>query len=224
MRGLIGKKDVLRHPVVVIRGFGWKAFFRAVAAPPGRTFLEVISVGIPRPSTPQEIELSAQLDKMISFELRCSHIYARMAEIFRDRWGLARDFFRNLSEQEEGHAEILRITKVEVSRRSLWKILIPVKAEVIEKTDKLLSDVEWSLREPEKLTIEQGLENVERLESSEINMVFDFLLHSVSSPFIKKIYKMVPTLADHHTYLNSLLPLLKEEAAYERNLRKRSGQ
>lgn len=223
MQGLIGKKDVLKHPGTVIHGFGWKVFIRTLAAPPGHTFLEIISEGIPHPTAPKEIELSLQIDKLVSFELRCAHIYARLAEIFRERWGLARDFFRTLSEQEEGHAEILRITKVELARRRLWNTLVPIDTVVIEKTDKMLSKIEWALREPEKLDFSKALQFVEEMESSEINIVFDFLLHSVSSPFLKKIYRLIPSIADHKTYLNSLLPVLKEEEASERNMRHRNS-
>lgn len=220
MRGLIGKKDVLCHPFLVIQGFGWKVFLRTLRAPAGLTFLEIISEGIPNPSKPHELELSQQLDKLISFEIRCSQFYSKMSEIFRNHWGLAPDFFRNLSEQEEGHAEILRIAKVEISRHYLWNTVLPIKPGLMEKTDRMLSEVEGLLRLPEKLDIKKGLEAVERLESSEINTVFDDLLHSIHTPFLKKIYRIVPALSDHQTYLDSLLPLLKEEAAYEKNLRR----
>jgi hypothetical protein len=42
--GLIRARDVLRHPILVIRGFGWRCFFRcldAAAHRSGATFLAV---------------------------------------------------------------------------------------------------------------------------------------------------------------------------------------
>jgi hypothetical protein len=42
--GLIRARDVVRHPVLVIRGFGWRCFFRCLSAAAhgsGATFLAI---------------------------------------------------------------------------------------------------------------------------------------------------------------------------------------
>jgi len=106
MRGMIGRKDVLAHPVVVIRGFGLKVFLKTLISPRSRTFLEVISEGIPRPASEAQIRVAEFLDKLVSYELRTAHIYARMAHQFQDR-GDAKTFFLTLSLQEEGHQHFL---------------------------------------------------------------------------------------------------------------------
>lgn len=220
MRGLIGKKDVLAHPVVIIRGFGWKTFCRCLASSSGTTFLEIISEGIPRPASPREIELSHQMDRLISFELRNAQIYAKMAGMFYPL-GEVREFFRTLTDQEEGHAEILRITKVEVARRRLWNTLVPIKLEMMEKIDQKLTEVEERLADPKKLDLTHALHLVEDLEASEINIVFDFLLHSIQTPFLRRSHFLIPSVADHQTYLNSMLPSLKQAEAHAEHLRKR---
>lgn len=217
MRGLIGKKDVLLHPLTVIRGFGWRVLLQTLVAARGRTFLEIISEGIPHPATPREIELSLQMDTLVSFEIRGAHIYARMADLFQ-KMREVRQFFLTLSGQEEGHAEILRITKVELARRQLWQTLVPIKLGLFEKIDRELAEVEEGLRYPQKMELKEALTAVEKLEASEINIVFDFLLHSVHTPFLKKIYYMIPSLADHQTYLNTLIPLFKQEILHKEHL------
>jgi hypothetical protein len=42
--GFIRARDVVRHPVLVVRGFGWRCFFRCLSAAARRshaTFLDV---------------------------------------------------------------------------------------------------------------------------------------------------------------------------------------
>jgi hypothetical protein len=44
MSGVIQARDVLRHPILVISGFGWRCFFRCVNAAvhrSGATFLSI---------------------------------------------------------------------------------------------------------------------------------------------------------------------------------------
>lgn len=43
MVGAIGKWEVLSHPVVTIRCFGWAVFFRAMFASPDQTFLSLLT-------------------------------------------------------------------------------------------------------------------------------------------------------------------------------------
>lgn len=45
MRGIITGRDVLGHPVLVVRGFGWRVFLRCIVAAcrrDDRTFLSLI--------------------------------------------------------------------------------------------------------------------------------------------------------------------------------------
>ncbi len=220
MKGLIGRKDVLLHPWTVIRGFGLKVFLKTAFAPGHATFLEVISEGIPKPVSPEEIQITLLLDKLISFELRTSHIYARLGTMFKEHDG-ANTFFHTLSIQEQGHAEILRIVKVEVARLKLWDEVKPISTEVVDKIDKDLSHLEWDIRHPETLSYKESLKIVESLESSEINVVFDFIHHSIQTPFLRKSHRLIPSIAEHHSYLNTMLPELMEEEVREEHLRHR---
>ena len=43
MLGSIRKRDVLAHPIVTIRCFGWHVFFRALMASRDQTFLSLLA-------------------------------------------------------------------------------------------------------------------------------------------------------------------------------------
>ena len=43
MVGVIRKRNILAHPIVTIHCFGWRVFIRALLAPPGTTFLTLVT-------------------------------------------------------------------------------------------------------------------------------------------------------------------------------------
>jgi hypothetical protein len=43
MGGYIRKREVLRHPILIIRSFGWRVFVRCLRADRDTTFLSVLS-------------------------------------------------------------------------------------------------------------------------------------------------------------------------------------
>ncbi len=224
MRGVIRKKDILSHPWVVIQGFGLKLFWQTLTAPNSSTFLELISEGLPKPVSEKELELTAQLDKLVSFELRCALIYSQCRERFW-HFSAARHLFLNLSYQEETHAEMIRIVKVEIARKNLWDFVNPIPKEKFVKVEQVLSEIEGSLKNGGDFSLARGIAVVETLESRENDVVFEFLLHfhkAVETPFIRKLHKIIPSIADHHAYLNSALPEIKETLAIEeRSAKKR---
>lgn len=224
MRGLITKKDVLFHPCVVISSFGFKIFIRSLAAPRGLTFLEVISEGIPHPASPAQVEMTQQIDRLAAYELQCSSIYGYLGEIFSASPQI-RNFFRTLSYQEQGHSEILRLAKVEMARRNLWpraKLLDPA---TMHKLEQMLIHLDLELKKEEKPTLKKALQVIETIEASEKEMLFDFLHHFhevVQIPFLRKIHRIIPSFADHQSYINTMLPLLKEMETHEERARKRN--
>ena len=42
MGGVICKREVLRHPIIILRGFGWRVFLRCLVARKGQTFLGIL--------------------------------------------------------------------------------------------------------------------------------------------------------------------------------------
>jgi len=43
MGGYIRKTEVLRHPLIIVRAFGWRVFFRCLLARRGATFLGILT-------------------------------------------------------------------------------------------------------------------------------------------------------------------------------------
>jgi hypothetical protein len=48
MSGLIRARDVVRHPVLVVRGFGWRCLFRCLNAAARRSGATFLSLAIER--------------------------------------------------------------------------------------------------------------------------------------------------------------------------------
>lgn len=223
MKGMIRARDVIAHPAVVIRGFGLKVFLRALLAPKERTFLEIISEGIPHPASPEERAITQQLDRLVLQEIHCSKIYKYFADHFLN-FPDARQFFQTLSFQEEAHAEIIRVAKVEIARRKIWPQGDLIAPDILEKTDAMLARLDAGLRQTPRPTLKQALEMLEEMEATEREMVFAFLRHFhdvVQFTFIQKMHLLIPSFADHNAYLNTMLPQLKEMATRDARQQKR---
>ena len=67
MLGAIRSRDILSHPVITVRSFGWRIFFRAVFSGRNRTFLSTLYKAgfFQNPALPVELEegLRAYLDE-----------------------------------------------------------------------------------------------------------------------------------------------------------------
>ncbi len=46
MSGLIRARDVVRHPVLVVRGFGWRCLFRCLSAAAHRSNTTFLSLAL----------------------------------------------------------------------------------------------------------------------------------------------------------------------------------
>ncbi len=73
MIGVIRGRDILAHPLVTIRCFGWRTFFQALFAGQGRTFLSLLQQA--RHAEESASKLSALVDQCIDLELRAKRVY-----------------------------------------------------------------------------------------------------------------------------------------------------
>ncbi len=212
MRGLIGKKDILRHPIIAIQGYGWQTFYDVLKAPKETTFLEVLSKNIPPILEPVQKQVTDQLNVLIHFESQISSIYFNLMEKFT-HIPEVRKFFKTLSYQEEAHSEILRIVKVEVARLNLWNNVKLLEQDKLDPATKLIQSIQHQLSQPALVSLEKALIFVDKLEKMEDDLIFPFLhrfYKAVQTPFLKRIDRIIPSFANHHEYLNSELPYLKE--------------
>ena len=178
MQGLITRVQVLAHPIVIVESFGVKVLVRALFADARETFLEIVSrcaeeeahVGM------EELRLARTVKRFVGFECRVRDVYRRLADRFPDDPEAAR-FFATLSRHEEGHAIVLSRVRREIGRGHLWKESKDVHATAVEVFEARLQACEEEVHRGIELA--RALQVVERIERSEINVVFDTLNNSV---------------------------------------------
>ena len=117
MIGAIRRRDILAHPVVTIRCFGWRVFLSTLFADRDQTFLSLlVRAGALQPhesKTPETVE------RCIKLEFQAQRIYHRLAGRFLGSQPIS-DMFDALAYQEQTHAELLRLCH-EAAVRSSWE-------------------------------------------------------------------------------------------------------
>ena len=117
MVGVIDHWDILTHPIVTIRSFGWRVFFRAIEPWQGRPLLSLLrEAGY---FGAEDSNVSTILERCVALELRAKRIYNVLARTFADH-GLIGPFFAGLVEQEQYHADLLQICRA-AALRCRWK-------------------------------------------------------------------------------------------------------
>jgi rubrerythrin len=182
MIGAIRTWDVLRHPIVTIRCFGWKTYLRALMAGPKQTFLSLLNdYSFFGSADSQAADIVKQC---IDLELRANRLYLALAEATADSRPLA-EFFAELAEQEQEHADLLQLC-LAASNHVGWRHKdLPIWRNSIARLSQEMCEIEAiapAIHDPEvamRLVIE--------LESSEVNQVFLGLIAASNSEFVKKL-------------------------------------
>ena len=117
MVGVIRRRNVLAHPIVTIRCFGWQVFFRALIAGHSRTFLSLLAET--KGFQPPTVKVPELVGRCVKLELQAERIYESLAGRFVDNERTS-DFLSALARQEQSHAELLRLCR-EAAGRSVWK-------------------------------------------------------------------------------------------------------
>jgi hypothetical protein len=203
MVGVINHWDILAHPVVTIRSFGWGVFFRAVGPWQSRPFLSLLR-DIGRFGTTAS-KVSTILDRCIGLELRAKRIYEALAKTFRRDESVG-PFLAGLAEQEQYHADLLAVCRAAAIRAG-WK------ANLFNPWDAYLTPLEQQMDATEATvsethSAEAALQLVVQIESSEINEVFDAALAATDSAFVKKLRPFQRAMESHIAHLIEQLPEL----------------
>ena len=215
MVGVICTRDILFHPFVTVRVFGWRVFFRAVFESQETTFLSLLQRdGIFAATTSQEPEL---IERCVSLELQSAAIYHSLAERFR----ASRPFFAfliELADEEQEHADLLRVCKVFASqgrfvqdRFSPWHDYVPLLEQQMQQAVAALDEIK-SLDDVVRLILQ--------IEGSEINRVFLGIVQATDSPFVEKLGPFRRAVKHHIGYIcKSISRLTPSAAAACRELR-----
>jgi rubrerythrin len=203
MVGVITGRDILAHPVVTIRCFGWQVFFKAVAPWQGGTFLSLLrSAAFPKVATSN---VPTILECCIGLELRAKRIYKALARAFDDQ-GLVGPFFAGLAVQEQYHADLLELARA-AAMRSGWKAnLFNPWQDYLPRLEQQMDATEAAVAEID--SIDAALQLVIQIESSEINQVFRAALAATDAAFVKKLKPFRKAMEAHMTHLVERIPEL----------------
>lgn len=202
MEGAICKRDILAHPIVTIRSFGWRVFVRALLAGPEVTFLALLmDTGALQPAVGG---FPALIDRCVNLERVAMRIYRTLANRF-ETLPAAHEFFINLANQERGHADLLELVSMEADRMGEnGGGFNPFWEDAISRAERHLSEIEVSLAAIERL--EDALQTVIRAESSEINKIFAGLVATSESDFVRAVdvFRMAGEM--HLAYIRERIP------------------
>ena len=210
MVGVICRRNILAHPFVTIRCFGWRVFFRALIAGHGRTFLSLLAdtKGL-RPPTVKVPEL---VERCVKLELQAKRIYEWLAGRFLDH-KLVSDFFATLARQEETHAELLGLCR-EAASRTVWKEgCFAACRDSIPLLERQMENIESSLESLDSVT--DALRVVIQIESSEVNQVFESVVAASGSVFVKKLLAFQNVAENHIACICEEIPKLQPDLADE---------
>ncbi|MFZ1934802.1 MAG: hypothetical protein WCB27_22885 [Thermoguttaceae bacterium] len=211
MIGAIRTWDIVFHPLVTVRCFGWKTLFRAVLAGNNRTFLSLLSEsGVLCPADP---EAAAILKQCVDLELRAENIYLTLAESTLDEPVLSL-FFATLAQQEQHHAELLRLCAV-ASLYGGWRISdLLVWRDDVARLDQEMREAETLLSAVKD--VDDALRLVIQIESSEVNRIFLATMAASNSVFVQKLRPFQDAVEKHFNYIASQLAVLAPHLSFKR--------
>jgi hypothetical protein len=204
MFGAVRKRDILAHPCVTIRCFGWSVFFRALVAGRDRTFLSLLAdtSAFRTPTRP----VPEILGRCVGLESGARRIYEVLAERFHDREPVGQ-FFRDLAQQEDEHAEMLELCRELAGREGWLERVFAPWAEAVPRLEQAMGDAERSLADVK--CVEDGLLLVLEIEGSEVNQLFEAVIGATDSGFVRYLRPFQSTVAKHLEYICARIPQLE---------------
>ena len=198
MIGAIRTRDVVFHPFVTIRCFGWKTFFRAIMARRAETFLSLLHDRDVFGNKDRTAD--AFLRQCFKLELRAKSVYCTLAETMCDRPAIA-EFLGTLAEQEQEHADLLQLCRA-ASNGSSWEleILLPWR-DSLDRLDREMDEAEAMV--PTVNDVDDVMRLVLQIELSEVNHVFLAAMTASNSTFVKNLRPFQTAVETHIAYIAS---------------------
>lgn len=179
VQGAIRKRDVVSHPVAIIKCFGWDVFVRSLLAGRDQTFLSIVAQ-----TMLVVVELPEFIKRAVQLELGAMEIYRSLSERFASSEPVSR-FFAELADQEKGHAELLRLCHSSADRQ-IWGegYFEPWRDPVDRLEDRMRT---FERRADQIVSVTDALRLVIEVESSEINDVFRAMVESSQSRLVREV-------------------------------------
>lgn len=206
MIGAICRQDILSHPVITIRCFGWQVFFKALLAGQRQTFLSLLTETPVLQAPPQKVpEL---VERCIGLELRAARVYESLARRF-GQLDSAEAFFATLARQEKDHAELLGLCRA-AARRGEWdaKHFDPWR-DAVPALEEQLREAESRAESLDRLS--DALRLVIQLEASEINRVYSGIVAASDSDFVRTMRVFCDAGREHISYVSRCISEMDPE-------------
>jgi hypothetical protein len=204
--GAICKLDILAHPVVTIRCFGWTVFFKALVAGRRQTFLSLLAESHALlPATEKVPEL---VDRCIGLELCAARIYGSLAQRF-DQPESARRFFETLARQERDHADLLGLCRAAAARGEWDDRHFEPWRDAVPTLEKKMRELEPRADSLDRLT--DALRLVVQIESSEVNGIYLGIVAASDSDFVRGLRVFHETGLGHISYICERIPEMEPE-------------
>jgi hypothetical protein len=201
MVGVIRKRDIIAHPVVTIRCFGWPVFLKALTAGRSRTFLSLlVESSALRPPT---VEVPELIGHCAELELQAQRIYESLAERFADREPVRR-FFETLADQEHTHFEMLELCRELAGHEGWLEEHFAPWRDAVPRLEQQMDGAEASLEDLDDLA--DALRLVILIEGSEINRVFDSVVSATDSAFVRQFRAFETAGEKHISYISDRIP------------------
>ena len=176
MRGFITRKDLLRHPIMVIRNFGVVLFVKALFSK-NRPFLDFIQS--PASKIPVALKpYASTMDAFSYFERRIAGIFLLFAEKFKHTKKV-HQFYKEISRQKMGRYALLQFVKSFTSKRQIkdekWQPHLPR----IERLENIVSSAEERIKS--EISLNEALQITQNLVFSDLNIVYIDLKDSIYS-------------------------------------------
>jgi rubrerythrin len=206
MIGAICRQDILTHPVITVRCFGWKIFFRALVSGQHQTFLSLLAETEVLHLAPEK--LPELVDRCIGLELCAERIYELLARRFEQLQSVE-GFFATLAHQENGHAELLDLCRAATSREEWdgkhfdsWRDAVPGLQEQMREAEFRASSLD---------SVSDALRLVIQIESSEINRIYSGIMGASDSDFVRTLRVFHDAGLDHIAYICERVPEMDPE-------------
>jgi hypothetical protein len=210
MIGAIRRRDILAHPFVTIHCFGWRVFLRALVANHNQTFLSLLAEA--HALEPPAIKVPELVGRCIELEKRAKSIYERLAVWFMGR-GPVKEFFEDLAQQEQTHAELLELCRTSASREAWLEEHFGPWRDSVPRLERQMDNIESSLESVVGVT--DALRLVLWIERSEINKVFRGVVTATGSTFVRKLSAFQAAGERHITFICEEIPRLDSDLAEE---------
>jgi rubrerythrin len=189
MHTIIDREYVRGHAGEVIREFGLMAYLRALRSP-AKGLLEQVAAKYLESGMPMPGRIGNAYRLSAILEWRAARIYGQLARRF-DTSPLVHAFFESLRDEEEEHGRIMLLCLYTIDVRTPPEYVPSVRDPEILG---LLRELRGIERNCWKLSLDEALALTEQLETSEINLIFDRLLHQARSPqsdfFVAQLVKV----------------------------------